>query len=408
MPVKSHIRNKILALKNRLKRPRAFLWRRLLTNTTVIGITGSCGKTSATHFLNRILSQQGPCYLGIDYNTPKDVIKNLLKVKRSHDFYVQEISGHEPGIIGSIARIVAPDICVVTTIGQDHYTSFRTLDAVAAEKSVLIEHVRSGGTAVLNIDDPHVAAMADKTTSHLLTFGISENADVRASDISASWPELLALTVSYQGESVRIQTGLFGEIWVTSLLAAITAALAAGVSLTECARALNHIAPVDKRMSLHRTPSGTWIISDCFKASYWSVPPIVQMLSDIKAPRITLIIGSFSDVPGSISPKYRKIAQEGLKLADRVIFAGAMSIHIHKVISAENKDRLFAFDSIQDAVNLITYDTIPDEVVLIKSSKKEHLERIYHAQSSAWCCWKYPCKLTCDCMDCHNNGLNGS
>ena len=406
MQIKKHIRDKILLLNKRLKGPRAFLKRRCLTNTTVIGITGSCGKTSTTHFLHQILSQQGTCSLGIDYNTSKDIIKNLLKTERSDHFHVQEISGHAPGIIDSIIRIIAPDISVVTTVGQDHYKSFRTLDAVAAEKGTLIKHVKPRGTAVLNIDDPYVAAMADKTKSRVLTFGVSENADVHASAISASWPDLLSMTVSYKGESIDVQTGLFGRLWVTSLLGAIAAALAAGVSLVKCAHSLQNIAPFDKRQSLHKLPSGAWVVSDCFKATYWSVLPIVQMLSDVEATRITLIIGSFSDTPGSTSPKCRKIAVEGLKVADRVIFVGVTALYVKKIISPENKGRLFAFDSVQDAANFIASDTIPDEVVFIKSGKKEHLERIYHSQSNVWCCWKYPCKYTHDCLECHENGLD--
>jgi len=403
--MKSYIRNKVLLLNKRLKWLRAFLWRRRLTNTTVIGITGSCGKTSTAYFLHQILSQQGTCSLGIEYNTSKDIIKNLLKTKRSDNFHVQEISGHAPGVIDSVIRIIAPDIGVITTVGKDHHTSFRTLDAVSTEKGVLVEHVKTSGTAVLNIDDPYVAAMADKTTSRILTFGVSDNADVRASAISASWPDLLSLTVNYQDESIYIQTGLFGKIWVTSLLAAITAALATGVPLAKCAYALQNITPFYKRQSLHRLPSGAWVVSDCFKAPYWSVLPIVQMLYEVKSPRITLIIGSISDTPGSSSIKYRTIATEGLKVSDRVVFAGKNARRVSKIITPENEGRLFAFDSIQDTANFIASDTIPDEVVFIKSGKREHLERIYHSQTNAWSCWKSSCKYPGDCLECNENGL---
>ncbi len=406
MHTKQSIRNKIKALSKKLRGLRAFIWRRRLTNTTVIGITGSCGKTSTTQFLHHILAQHGACHLGINYNIPKVVIKNILKAKKTDRFYIQEVSGHQPETINKTVRHLSPNISVVTTIGQDHYTNYRTLETVAHEKGFLIENVRHGGTAVLNFDDPHVAVMADRTSSRVLTFGINEGADVQASNISATWPDRLSLTVSYQGTSVQIDTGLFGTLWVTSVLAAIAAALAAGISLAKCGHALQNIQPVNRRHSLHPIPSGAWIISDCWKAPYWGVSRVIQLLSDARAPRKTLVIGSFSDTPGSSSSKYRKVALEGLKVADRVVLVGATATYVRKIMTQKNKNRLFAFDSIQDAANFIATDTIAEEVILIKSGSKEHLERLYHSQSVSWHCWKSPCRFPEDCMQCDDNGLN--
>ena len=399
-------KDSIRTLSRKLRYFRAFVWRRRLKNTTVLGITGSCGKTSTVHFLHRILAQQGACHLGIDHNIPKVVIKNILKTKRSDRFYVQEISGHEPGVINQIVRYIAPDISVVTTIGQDHYTRYRTFEAVAAEKGDLVEHTRSSGTVVLNLDDNYVAAMAERAVAHVLTFGISKKADVCASDISAIWPERLSLTVSYQGASIRIDTRLVGSLWVTSVLAAVAAALAAGISLADCASALHNIDPVNRRMSLHQIPAGAMVISDCNKAPFWGVSKCIRLLSEARAPRKTLVVGSISDMPGASGARYRGVAREGLAIADRVIFVGVYVVSIRKMITPENASRLFAFDSIQEATRYLEADVIPEEVILIKSGKKEHLERLYHSQSLAWSCWKFPCMFPGDCLECHENGLN--
>lgn len=396
------------SLSTKLRNIRAFVWRRRLNKTTVIGITGSCGKTSTVYFLHHILAQQGVCHLGINHNIPRVVIKNILKVKRSDRFYIQEISGHEPGVINRIVRHFSPDISVVTTIGQDHYTNYRTLEAVAEEKGTLVEHTRNGGMAVLNLDDNYVAAMAERTSAHILTFGINKNADVRASNISATWPERLSLTVNYRGSNIRIDTGLVGSLWVTSVLAAVAAALAAGISLADCASALHNIDPVNRRMSLHQIPAGAMVISDCNKAPYWGLYNCINVLSDAKAPRKTLVVGSISDMSGSVGSKYRNIAREGLAIADRVIFVGVYVVSVRKMITPENASRLFAFDSIQEAARFLEADVMPEEVILIKSGKKEHLERLYHSQSLAWSCWKYPCMFPDDCLECKDNGLNES
>ena len=87
--------------------------------------------------------------------------------------------------------LLRPNIGIVTTIGKDHYTSFRTLDATAVEAGDLIKSLPDFGTAVLNADDPHVVGMQHLTNAKVLTYGLSEHADVQASDIKSSWPERL-------------------------------------------------------------------------------------------------------------------------------------------------------------------------------------------------------------------------
>jgi UDP-N-acetylmuramoyl-tripeptide--D-alanyl-D-alanine ligase len=129
-----------------------------LSRADVFAVAGSCGKTSATHFLGKILSDCAPCFVGVNENTRKATLKNLAKTRTRYRFFVQEAGVTQPGDMARNISLLRPNIGIVTTIGQDHYTSFRTLDATAAEKGVLIESLPNSGTAVLNADDPHVSA----------------------------------------------------------------------------------------------------------------------------------------------------------------------------------------------------------------------------------------------------------
>jgi len=392
-------------LRDQLKIFRCRIRRRFLTNTKVVGITGSCGKTSTTHFLGKIISDYYPCQIGVDNNTRRAVIRNIRETKRCHRFLVQETGVKYSGDMAGMIPLLLPDIGVLTTIGQDHYTSFRTLEATAAEKVRLIESLPAKGTAVLNADDPHVLAMAQKSRCRVLTYGLSEIADVRAADIRSDWPKRLTLTVSYQGETVRIETGLFGKLLTTSVLAAIAGALAAGMDLTQCARSLKSIETGDRRMSIHLNPSGIWFINDTFKAPYWSLENVISQLETVEAPRKTLVLGSFSDTPGSDSPKYRRIAKKYLDLADRIILTGEKSIHIRKMITPELKGRLFAFESVKDAYNLLADTAVKDELVLVKSNGLPHLERLIHGHLDGFSCWKNSCKRQDSCERCEESGL---
>ncbi len=374
-----------------------------MTNTKMIGITGSCGKTSTASFLGKIISDYSPCQVGVDNNTRGAVIKSIQKTSRAHGFLVQEVAVAAPGDMADIIPLLLPDIGVVTTIGQDHYSNFRTLEATAAEKAGLIKSLPESGVAVLNADDPNVIAMSEFARCRVLTYGVFESADVQGSDIRSDWPDRLSLNVTFKGESVRIKTGLFGDLLTPSVLAAVTGALAAGFDLQQSARSLEGIETFDRRMSIHHTPSGMWFVNDAFKAPYWSIEKVVSLLKQAKAPRKTFVLGSFSDTPGSMSTKYRRLAKLGLAVADRVILVGEKSKHIQKLITPELSDRLFAIASVEKACQLIADTAVKDELVLIKSNKLPHLERLIYGQSAELKCWKEACDKTINCKKCEKN-----
>jgi len=370
-----------------------------------VAITGSCAKTSTTSFLGKIISDAEPCFTGIDSNTQTGILRNIVKLKRSHRFFIQEAGVRERGSMRGLAALLRPDIAIVTTIGQDHYTSFRTIETVAEEKGWLVEGLSGSGVAVLNADDPHVLAMADRTRARVLTYGLSFTADVRGSEIQSCWPRRLSLTVMYQGESVQIQTDLFGDLLVTAILAAIAGALAAGLDLQQCARSLNDIEPFDRRMSLHQAQNGIWFVNDTFKAPFWSVPKVLAQMANARAPRETVVFGSFSDTTGSDSPKYRSMARTAMELADRVMFVGKKAFHIRKMFSSETEGRLFAFDSPHEACQMLAETAVEDELVLIKSNSLEHLERLIYGQDTKLICWKKSCPKMMSCAQCEESGL---
>jgi len=350
--------------------------RRLLCRATVVGVTGSCGKTTASYLLAKILNDHEPTLTAINHNGRAAIVKALGQVKPSHRFYVQELGADVPGSMRLYLPLLRPHIGIVTTIGQDHYSNFRTLEATAKEKGLLAESLPITGVAVLNADDPQVLAMAARTTARTFTYGGAESADVRATDIRAAWPERLSFTVSYQGETVRIETGLFGNLPVTSVLAAVAGALAAGMDLNQCAQSLHGVQSFERRMSIDHTPQGIWLINDTFKAPYWSIQSVVMQLEGARAPRKTCVFGSFSDVPGARSAKYRATAKRALTVADRVIFVGKKATHIRKLLSAETEGRLLTFDTSEQACGFLAQTAINDELVFLKSNNLDHLERL--------------------------------
>lgn len=373
-----------------------------MSGSDVIAITGSCGKTSATYFLSKIISEHAFCYVGIRKNTAKGIKQNIRKVRSRYRFYLQESGVAYPGDMKKIVSNLRPRIGVVTTIGRDHHTSFRTLEGTAAEKGILIESLPRGGTAVLNADDSYVLAMGKKTRARVLSYGLSDNADVRGGEIRASWPHRLSLSVTFQDETVRLDTGLFGDLLVTSLLAAVAGGIALGFSLEQCVTSLRGVEAFPARLSIHQSSQGAWIIRDTVKAPFWTVKKVLLLLKDAAAPRKTIVIGSFSDTPGSDSSKYRRMARVALDVADRVVFVGRKSTYIKKMQTPLFASRLFVYESLRDACLFLASTAIENELVLLKSNINSHLERLIFGQEDGCSCWKDTCDKKINCEECQD------
>jgi UDP-N-acetylmuramoyl-tripeptide--D-alanyl-D-alanine ligase len=378
----------------------AYARRRLLFRTTFIGVTGSCGKSSTTIFIDHLLGKYWPGRSGAFHNIRGRVSLSIMHTGLKDRYLVQEVSGHQPGAIATAMPLLKPDIAIVTTVGQDHYTNFRSLEKTAKEKSSLVSALGRSGTAILNADDPNVIPMRKQCKGRVISFGKSEQAELRATDISNHWPDRLSFSVNYAGKTARIETALFGEIWITSILAAIACGLAMGLSLDDCSTAIKGLKPVTGRMSIYRDAGGTDYITDTFKAPFWTVEPAINALKNAKAEPITLVIGSLSDVPGTVSKKYRDIAKMGLEVADRCIFVGSNARRIDKLIPNVEAGRLLAFESVVEANRHLSQTATPGELVFIKSNRLEHLERLAHSRRMTINCWKEQCQEFNDCSVC--------
>lgn len=222
----------------------AWLWRRLLLQTRFVAITGSVGKTTAKEATAAVLAKQFPTQKDhLTVNAGRGLWRAILRVKPWHRYAVLEMGTCKPGMIRKAAGIVWPDIAVVLAVKATHRPSFRTLERTAHEKSRILSLLGPGGAAVLNVDDPLVAAMAEPLRCRVVRFGQNEDADVRLWNATSGWPGGLSFDLSCDGESVRVSTKLVGDHWLPSLGAAAAVGRLAGISLIEISEALASVPP---------------------------------------------------------------------------------------------------------------------------------------------------------------------
>jgi UDP-N-acetylmuramoyl-tripeptide--D-alanyl-D-alanine ligase len=209
----------------------------------------------------------------------------------------------------------------------------------------------------------------------------------------------LAFTVSFAAKSMRVQTRFPGTHWTSAILAAIACGLACKLDLETCVATIAETEPVFGRFSVHQVPAGPVFVLDSYKAPVWTVPSSLAFLETARAPRKTVVFGTLSDYAGNAGRTYRKIGRQALAIADRVIFVGPHASH-GEGLRAEAGGRLHAFATIYEASHFLAQESKPGELILIKASGNDHLERIALSHFGDIVCWRERCGKARPCPAC--------
>lgn len=240
-----------------------------MPDMTVIGITGSYGKTSTKHYLHRILSESYSVVMTPgSYNTTMGVIRTIREYLEPYtQIFIVEMGAKQPGDIKEICDLVKPQIGIVTAVGEQHLESFKSIENVQRTKFELIESLPADGYAVINDDFEYVAnrpvtnvAVARYAARH------TDNANCIISDIKVSKTGT-DFTIAYSGETYTFHTRLVGECNISNLAAAIIVALRLKVPVSKIAYAVDRIEQVEHRLNMKRTPGGVTIIDDAFNSN---------------------------------------------------------------------------------------------------------------------------------------------
>jgi UDP-N-acetylmuramoyl-tripeptide--D-alanyl-D-alanine ligase len=245
----------------------------------------------------------------------------ILRVRPWHRYAVLEVATDGPGWMKRMAWLARPHIAVILRVAKTRSNRCRTLENTAAEKAVLLTTIRRGGIAVLNGDDPLVAAMAARTRRQLVRFGTSPEFDFRAEDIRCEFPEPLRFRVRAGEESADVSAALVGEHWTTSLLAALAVAHLCGVPLEESAAVLATLEPVQGRMQ-PVTPSGAVIVRDDENASIATLNESFQAFRSARAARKLMVMNEMRDDRGKDHQRAARIGRKAAEVAPIGIFVG--------------------------------------------------------------------------------------
>ena len=388
--------------------PLASLWRRILFRTTFVAVTGSLGKTTAKEVLARFLALRGRTYRTIGtQNGGVCVPVNVLRVRPWHRFAVIELGIAKPDSMRKIARAVRPDVAILVSLARVHTKGFPSFEEYAAEKALLLDYLAPGGLAVLNGDDPRVAAMAAGSGFQVRRFGASAGLDLWADQVSARWPDRLSFRVHDGLESCDVRTQQLGTHWIPALLAAMAAARHVGVGCREAASVLSNIPPYTARMEPVRLPSGTIIVRDDYSASIDTFEAALRFLREARAGRRILVLSDVSDSGENYRSRLRKLGVAVAGWLDLLVLIGREHRYgCRKAVEAGMPDEgVRGFETLRQAAGWLKSTLGTDDLVLLKGRTTDHVTRLFFAQIGSVSCWRDYCRRTMLCDGCWELGF---
>ncbi|RFA15119.1 UDP-N-acetylmuramoylalanyl-D-glutamate--2,6-diaminopimelate ligase [Subtercola boreus] len=347
---------------------------------TVVGITGSNGKTTTKNLLHTILKRQGPTIAPRDsFNNEVGAPLTMLKVEPETRFLVAEMGASAPGEITRLVRMARPDIGVVLTVGLAHAGEFGGIEKTLATKTEMVTDLLPTDVAVLNLDDYRVEGMAEKTRASVLWFGLDANAGVRASDLVQTTAGTDFTLTLPTGESQTVHFSVLGEHHVTNALAAAAVAHTIGVPLADIVAALESVTRAERwRMEVLPSTQGVTIINDAYNASPDSMLAGLKTLAQISGPGIrrVAILGEMSELGEFSLEEHDRIGRTIVRLGIERIFVvgeGARALHLAATHEGSWDGESAFFDTADEAYALLENELRSGDVVLVKSSNSAGL-----------------------------------
>jgi UDP-N-acetylmuramoyl-tripeptide--D-alanyl-D-alanine ligase len=346
----------------------------------VVGITGSNGKTTTKNLLARILEGEGETVAPrASFNNEVGAPLTMLRVSESTRFLVCEFGASGPGAIARLAGLVDPDIGVVLMVGMAHAGGFGGIEGTFRAKSELVRAVRPGGLAVLNADDPRVAAMAPIAAESEVAvrwFGRSAG-DVRATDVEVGADGTHAQIV-VDGAAMPLHLQVLGEHHVMNALAAIAAATALGV---RAADAVSRVESVEIAERWRMQPLGSdrvRILNDAYNASPDSMSAALRTLAQIVRPgeRTVAVLGAMSELGEYADEEHDRIGLLAVRLnIQRIVVVGAAARRMYLEAIAQGSwdgEAVFVTDA-DAAYEYLVQELRDGDRVLVKSSNSAGL-----------------------------------
>ena len=353
---------------------------------TVIGITGSAGKTTTKDLLAGIFALHGNTVAPRgSYNGEIGVPLTVFTAGTDTRYLVIEMGATGIGHISYLADMVKPDIGVVLGVGTAHAGEFGGVDNIALAKGEMVEGLAASGTAVINLDDDRVAAMRARTVASVVGFSAEGRPDAAVQALNADTntdgnPEF-DLLLPGEDTPHHVRSRLIGAHHTGNLLAAAAAAWAAGIPGADIAAALSSQAAASRwRMERTERADGVTIINDAYNANPDSMRAALRTLADLGQGRRTwAVLGAMLELGEDSIREHTAVGTQVVRLnISRLVVVGreARALYVSAVQEGSWGDECVFAETADEAFELLDAELEPGDLVLFKSSNSVGLRHL--------------------------------
>ncbi|MGH3436895.1 MAG: UDP-N-acetylmuramoyl-tripeptide--D-alanyl-D-alanine ligase [Sciscionella sp.] len=354
----------------------------------VVGVTGSSGKTSTKDLVAQLLAPMGPTVAPPgSFNNELGHPWTALRCDEGTRYLVLELSARGPRHIAALCEVAPPSIGVVLNVGSAHVGEFGSRQNIATAKGELAEALPAaadGGVAVLNADDPLVAAMAERTVADVVLVGEASWAGVRAVNVALDDQARASFRLVTADGDHPVTLSLHGAHHVGNALSAAAVALRLGATLPEVAGGLSGAVRISgRRMDVSTRADGLTVLNDAYNASPESVRAALKTLATMSRARASgrswAVLGPMGELGDESTRVHDEIGRLAVRLdIDRLVVVGAQARAMHQGANQEGswgEESVFVPD-VQAAITLLRSELRGEDVVLVKGANAYGMWRV--------------------------------
>jgi UDP-N-acetylmuramoyl-tripeptide--D-alanyl-D-alanine ligase len=346
-----------------------------LPDTTIVGLTGSSGKTTTKDYIAQLLERLGPTVAPAgSFNNELGHPYTVLKSTEATRWLVLELGARGVGHITYLTEVAPPRIAAVLNVGVAHIGEFGSVDAIAQAKGELVEALPADGVAILNADDPRVRAMATRTRARVVLAGEAADADVRAEDVTLDDRGRASYQLVTSAGRAPVSLGVTGAHQVSNTLIAAAVAVTAGMPLSEVAQAVSELRLVStRRMDVFDRADGVTVIDDSYNANPASTAAALHALAALGAGRRRIaVLGYLAELGAHERAGHEEVGALAAALGvDRLIVVGELAEPIHQGAQSVRgwRGTSVAVPDQDRAIELLRSELREGDVVLVKGSR---------------------------------------
>ncbi len=362
---------------------------------TVVGITGSVGKTSTKELVYAVLKQR---YVTLhskgNLNSDQGLPLSLLELDASYERAVLEMGMYSLGEIACLCTLTRPRIGVITNVGPVHLSRLGSIDNIQQAKAELVQALPGaddGGVAILNWDDERVQAMAAQTSARIFRYGLTPAADLWADEITGAGMEGIRFRFHHRRsdtgkvESLYVRVPLLGRHSVHTALRAAAVGLVEGLGWEEIVAGMQNLPGQIRLVAVHGINDST-IIDDTYNASPQSVIAALNLLNDLSpqgSGRRVAVLGDMRELGDQTEEGHRMVGVRAADVVSLLVTVGELGRTIGDEARAAGlpADRLYSTDSADEAIAYLQHAICAGDLVLVKGSRAVGMERIVPAIS---------------------------